>query len=273
MPGRKQIAIRWYAARGLLAVLVAVLLAGCSQRAVLDRLTTPQERQFSEKLIVDLAVGHTQDVSNALAPELRDQLTPQLPRMRAFLPAGPGTRIRLIEADIQTLNGVRHSYLTYEADQDDRHAMIQIGLQSNPTSQVTDFYIYRLSDTLDHINAFSLSGKSTLHYAFLTGAAAAVAITFWGLIRIWRAPDVKRRWLWTIGCIFGVGHFAINWTTGAVTVLPLYLQLFSAGGVRPGVFAPWDVSFGIPLVAIIFLVRRFRQARQGRSASTESEPV
>jgi hypothetical protein len=271
IPERKPIASGRLA--GLLLVLAAVLLAACSQQAVIDSLATPQERQASQKLIADLGAGRDQDVSNALPPELRDQLAPQLPQMRAFLPVGPGTQVQLIGITITTLNGVRHGYLTYEVDRADRHALVQIGLQSNSGLQVTDFYISRLADTLERLNAFTFVGKSAINYAFLAGAIAAVAISIWAIIQVWRTPNVRRRWVWTIGCLFGFGQFGLNWSTGAWDLQLLYLKLLSAGVIRRGLVAPWEVSFGIPLAAIIFLVRRRKLARGDQSASIEPEAI
>ena len=75
------------------------------------------------------------------------------------------------------------------------------------------------------------------------------------LLRIWRSGRFRRRWLWTIGALFGFGTFALNWTTGQFDFQPLTFNLLGIGFLKNPVFAPWILKFGIPVVAIVALIK------------------
>jgi hypothetical protein len=245
------------------AAALMLLLAGCGQQIV-DNIVPPAQRQFSEKLIADLQAGRDGAVLQALAPELRGQLAPQLPRMRSFLPQGAprliDTRVDVVHmADGST---VRHAYLAYEIDRDARHALVRIGLQQTSATIVTDLYVNRLDGTVEQATSFSLRGKSAVHYLILLLAILSFAIIVAAIVLIARTRGLRRKWLWIVGSLLGIGQVAIDWNSGAISVQPFYLQLLGAFAIRPGALATWQVGFGIPVVAILFLIRRARARRQ-----------
>jgi hypothetical protein len=66
---------------------------------------------------------------------------------------------------------------------------------------------------------------------------------------------MPRRWLWAVFALFGVGSFAMNWTTGAVSSNLFYVQLI--GSIqRIGLAGPWFVSVSFPVGAIVALRKR-----------------
>jgi len=66
---------------------------------------------------------------------------------------------------------------------------------------------------------------------------------------------MPRRWLWAVFALFGVGTFAMNWTTGAVSSNLLYIELL--GSIqRDGLAGPWLISVSFPLAAIVALRKR-----------------
>jgi hypothetical protein len=66
---------------------------------------------------------------------------------------------------------------------------------------------------------------------------------------------MPRRWLWALFALFGVGSFAMNWTTGAVSSSLFSFQLI--GSIqRVGLAGPWFISVSFPLGAIVALRKR-----------------
>jgi hypothetical protein len=80
---------------------------------------------------------------------------------------------------------------------------------------------------------------------------------------------MPRRWLWSVFALFGVGTFAMNWTTGAVSSNLFYVQLI--GSIqRVGLAGPGFVSVSFPLGAIVALRKR-SQALMKRAIPPDAE--
>jgi hypothetical protein len=88
----------------------------------------------------------------------------------------------------------------------------------------------------------------------------------------------KKKWLWLIFIVVGIGKLFVNWTTGQVFFTPLAIQLPPAGA-NAQLYGPWLVYVSIPLGAIIFLIMRKRfvvppqQIQQGDLGTPPPPPV
>jgi hypothetical protein len=71
---------------------------------------------------------------------------------------------------------------------------------------------------------------------------------------------LRRKWLWFIFILFGIGQLSVDWNSGAWEFSPLHFLLFSASAVSPG-YGPWVVSTALPLGAAWYLARRFLNHR------------
>ncbi len=84
---------------------------------------------------------------------------------------------------------------------------------------------------------------------------------------------LRRKWLWLLFILVGVGHLSINWTTGQLSFQPIYIVLCSIGAFRP-LYGAWLLHVAFPLGAVIFLVRRKQlqlEQPEERSESNQSE--
>jgi LytS/YehU family sensor histidine kinase len=63
------------------------------------------------------------------------------------------------------------------------------------------------------------------------------------------------KWPWALFILFGIGSFAINWTTGEMQLSVLTLRLLGAS-VTGAVYGPWILSVSFPLGALAFLLSR-----------------
>jgi hypothetical protein len=113
-----------------------------------------------------------------------------------------------------------------------------------------------------------LAGKSPLHYTVLILGITFVLLTVVALIRCATEKGLRRKWLWIIFIIVGIGQFTLEWFSGAWSFKPLFFLLFSAGAGLPG-YGVWEVAIAFPLGAIVYLVRRFLNHRR----SERSNPV
>jgi hypothetical protein len=97
-------------------------------------------------------------------------------------------------------------------------------------------------------------------------ALASVGTIVTSLVMLALSKGVRRRWLWVVGCLFGYGQIAVDWSSGALSFTPLNVQLLGAFVMKTGEISPWRVGFGVPVFAIIFLIRRQRLMARGRDA-------
>ena len=67
--------------------------------------------------------------------------------------------------------------------------------------------------------------------------------------------------LWYLVIVVGLVQFQLNWTTGALGVVPLSLLLLGIGFARAGPYAPVLLSVALPVGAIAFLLKRRELAR------------
>lgn len=245
--------------RHILLIAMIILLGGCSRVDMLEKVSTPADRELVGRPITDIRNGRNEAVSKHLAPELRGQILTVLPEMRRLLPSGEP---RLVDAGFNVENvvgqpTVRNSYLAYAVDDPNKHAVIRFGIrQRGSVGEVTDLYVTPLDASIETLTAFSLSGKSALHYLFLALGFASFSTIAVALTLIVKTKGLKRKWLWIVGALIGAGSFAIDWSTGATSVNPFSVQLLGAFAIQPGGLAAWQVGFAIPVVAAAFLVRR-----------------
>lgn len=136
-------------------------------------------------------------------------------------------------------------------------------------STITGFNVTGLSDALENLNRFTLSGNSALQ-AVLEWAILATLLGLYALVLCVRATIPKRKWLWTVSILFGVGRLAVNWTTGQCGVMPLSMQLFSAGASAPP-YGAWTLSIPLLLGAMLFHLRRKHFSRAARLQSVPPE--
>jgi hypothetical protein len=137
---------------------------------------------------------------------------------------------------------------------DSKWVVASATLSGEPGSfRIVSFNVEPLPAPLSEMNAFTLKGKSVMHYLFLLLTAAAVAVTVFAFVRCLRTKGVKRKWLWALFTLVGVVAFSINWSSGAVSVDMLRFNFLSAGYMRSGWLGPWGITFCIPVGALVFL--------------------
>lgn len=131
----------------------------------------------------------------------------------------------------------------------------------NGDTVIETMHLQPLAMSLQEANKFELAGKSFLHYLFLGLVMTLHLFSITVLVLCLRTPmPYKRKALWCVGIIIGVGQFSLNWTNGAVSVTPLFFQFLSAGWFRTSTVAPHILTVAAPLFAIIFLWKRQRGA-------------
>lgn len=246
--------------RNLMALLLPLLLAACSSAWLLDRASLPEDRALARAAIADLVAGNRVGFAARLPETVRPQLATQFSRMRRALPRDRIDEITLVDTgwtSVATIGGgdFRDSRLIYEIVGGDRRALAQMVIRrQGGKALITSFDVSLIDRPAAEINAFRPGDGSPADYAVLLVAMAGLAITVAAIWRVWTSGRFRRRWLWIIGCLVGVGRLATVWGGTQTGFDPLAITFFSSGAARQGL-APWTIFAGVPVVAIWVLLR------------------
>lgn len=242
-------------------VLLALLLAGCGRTALMNHFA-PQADQQAARGYIDLLRQHKfNQIEKAIDPSIRTAtLHDKLAEMAAALPPQNPVSVKIVGANSFSSSGITERNLTFEYQFPHRWMLINIALRKrNGVTTIIGFRVKALPNSLENLNQFSLSGKGILQYVVLALAALAVLVSIYALVLCVRTRIVRRKWLWIVFILCGVGKVSINWATGQWGFMPISIQIFSAGAFAP-LYGPWILSVSFPLGAVLFLLRRKRQA-------------
>jgi len=255
----------------LFAALLLAGLAGCykSPEDMMKAWTPPEDEQVAKGYIAQLRQNNFEQIEKDIDPSLKSALTHEtLLKMAEFIPPQDPLSVKVIGANVFRSPGLYRSNLSFEYQFPSAWLLINVAVQKKgDVSTIIGFNTYRISDSLENIHKFTFAGKSAFQYSVLALVVLIPLFILCVLVLCIRTKMAKRKWLWIIFIIVGIGSFNMNWTTGQWTafgieradgqwrVHPLDFHLFGAGAVRQP-YGPWIFSFGLPLGAVLFLVRR-----------------
>lgn len=232
-------------------IMLALVLAACAMPAP-DTAREAQATAAYEALVS----ADDSALVESLTPAARAQIAaPLLAQMRNFAPSGPPPEPR-------TINWMWNQsgpFQTYELRQEytypDRTVQWSVQLVKDGSAPwlVNAIHINAIDAQTIAAARFSLAGRPVQNYLVLAGAVGSLLLCLTAAVLAgWR-----RRWLWMVGSLLGVGQVALNWSTGEVFFEVARVALFGAGFVKAGGIAdPWIVSFAVPVFAILFFLLR-----------------
>lgn len=269
----------------LLLLLCGVLpLAGCSQQF---------GEQFRESLFyrvvpkdkVDLAKGYVAALQGGKIGIVEDDLDPNyfdsdiettLGKMTAIIPKEKPRSVRFTNANFLTSGNQNFYGIELEYEFSNTWIVANMVLETKAGSNKTwiaGVHVVPLPQSLEETNAFRLKGKSPLHYVVLALAIFMPLFMLVTAIVAGFSPIPRWKWLWIIFILFGFGQFNLNWTTGATGLVPLSFEVLGAMYKQDGFTGPIIISFGIPVGAILFWIRRNKWLREkSGDASTDVRP-
>jgi hypothetical protein len=155
---------------------------------------------------------------------------------------------------------VRHAY-RFEG----RRAVVTTTLRRKPAThdwKVSGFNIWVATNAELAVNRLTLAGKSPAHFAFLLGMIMSPVLMVAAATKLVVSGGRKRRLWWLLPTLIGVITVRMNWTTGALSFLPLNFEVLGAGATTiPTGFDPWMMSFSLPVVAVLILSGVIGRAR------------
>jgi hypothetical protein len=254
--------------RLLVAGLLALLLVACTREAMLQKIAAPEDQALARSAIADVAAARSGTLALKMVPPLGPQIIAAMPQMQPRLPLGT---LRLVDARASTnlTKGGRTTNMIWEASDGGRYALVSTTVYRNGgDARLSELYLLPVAGPAESLFPLDFKGKSFSHYLFLLLTAAAVLLCLYGLVLAWRLPGLRRRWLWALGSLFGFAQVSIRWSDGDIFFKPVNVQLLGGFAAKAGLLVPWQVGFGIPVVAIVLIAKRIRG-----SDATESAPA
>jgi hypothetical protein len=239
------------------ALLLALLVAGCSQDELQQKFASAEDQKTAKTYIDHLRAGRFSEIEAVAAPTIRSAgLRDTLEQMSDLMPDGEPTSIKLVGA--YTMNGPDGvtKNITFEYDFAGKWFLLNVAThQKSDALTIVGFNVNPQPKSLQAQNRFELAGKTPIHYTVLTLAVLFPVFTLYVLILCARTKMVGRKWPWILFILLGIGKLAVNWTTGEWQLMPLAVQLFS-GSVVSMPYGPTILAVSLPLGAAIFLFKR-----------------
>jgi len=235
-----------------------ILVSACSFKDMADNLIPKEESQFAKEYLNRLHAKDIDHIKKYIDPSIEAQVTEEkLTEISEYFPSGELLSTELIGSQVNVFNSQWQANFSFEYQFSSGWALANVVLKkSNDVLSVVGFNVYRTTASQKELNKFTLGGKSAIQYlvlAFVIVAPIFILVTTYFCIK---TPIPKRKWLWVVFVLVGIGTISVNWTTGQFGIQLLSIKLFSASAMAAGPFAPWFISASLPLGAIIFWFNR-----------------
>lgn len=255
---------------GLLAVVATATLVACKPMVLK---TTPDSEAAADAMYADIATGRVAKIQARLTPEAAKMVTPQqILSLRPFAETTPPKTRRLVTMEIFNAldGGPQTQNLTYELAYPGRTVLYRVTLKRPSATapwQVQTANLNKATDAQLAKSGFTLNGRSPTQLAFLAATVFSPVLMLTAIIAVTRAPGLKRKWLWALLALVGIGSAAMNWTTGQTWFQPLSVNLIGAGISQEGAsnFFPWMLKFTLPLGAVVAHWRAAKARREAKA--------
>lgn len=258
-----------------LIALATLGCAACSGEGMIRRFTPADADARARASLAQLARAQVDSIEARLVPSLAGpEAHEELRKIAGALATNERfDSLHVIGAQVNIVNGIRHTNLTYEFHGRTGWMAANLAtIDSAGTWFVEGVSAQPLAQSLERIHAFSLGGKSALHYLWLLLTLLCAAASLGAAAFLATRRGMPRRWGWALLALVGVGACNLNWTTGETTFNLLNIQIFSAGAVKAGLAAPWILVFALPLGALLAVLRYRRwRARADAAALAATE--
>ena len=249
-------------ALSIIVFLALLSLSACSYEEMSGKLIPKEESELAESILSELRTGNIEFVYSLLSDELRGEANEEaIQDIAKYFHSGEPVSVEIIGSQVHTFNEAWNGNFTFEYQFDNGWNLANVALRKvGDTYVIVGLNVYQTDSSQRDVNNFVLAGKSGIHYLVLVLATTVPIFILVSVVYFFKTPITQRKWLWFFFILIGIGSIKINWTTGDYAIEILHLQLLGAGATAMGPHAPWIISAGLPVGAIIFWVRRLRFA-------------
>ncbi|WP_133149204.1 hypothetical protein [Caulobacter zeae] len=261
-------------AAGLLLVAAALALTGCKPPALK---ADPAAEAVARAVYDDVAAGRVEAVRARMTPEAKASASPeQIQALRPFARTAGTVERRLI--NMQTVfNGAgQAAVLVYELPFPNGAVLYEVRMErtgANAPWRLLGLTLNRASNAELAKGSLTMTDRSPGQLAFLAATVLSPLLMLSAIVAAVMAPGLKRKWLWALLALAGVGAASMNWTTGQAGFQVLSVNLIGAGISKMGFsnFYAWILKFTLPVGAVIVHVVAWkaRQAAKAKAAAPD----
>lgn len=238
--------------------LLSLFMPACSYDEISESFIPKEESSFAKDYLARLRAQEYDYVKSMLSPEIASQVNDELLEKMAnhFRPGEPKS-VKIIGSHVNIHNGQWRGNFTFEYEFESGWNLANTALKKVGNGyEVIGLNVYQTAASQKEINAFNLSSKSVTQYSVFILAIAVPIFILCTLIVCIRTPIPRKKWLWIVFILFGIGAIQVNWTNGAYGFQLISFQLFGASAISAGPGAPYVLSVSVPLGALIFWLKR-----------------
>jgi hypothetical protein len=194
--------------------------------------------------------------------------------MASLFPAVEPVSAPLIAWNVNRSGDSSTSSLSFEYQFPDRWLLANVVVErSGQAPVVKSVQIQAVRESLATVNRVTLRGKGAAHYgAAVTAIAVLLFVLFTAVLAV-RTPAPGMKWGWVLFVLVGIVRFAFNWTTGALTIVPMGIQFLGSGFAKPSPFEPLVLTTSIPVGAIVYLIQRHEWLQERRASEGPFGPA
>jgi hypothetical protein len=262
----------------LLAAIALAAASACDQRAAFERRIPVSEAAQGRQVFDQLQRRQFGPVEAMLSDRLREAgpSRPPLEQMAAVFTGGTPTVARVVGAFTRVVDGVRFVELTYEYDFSGRWYLATVLFrQDGPRRVIERMQVAPATDSQERLNAFTFAGKGVLHYTMLALVVATPVFITAIFVLLLRTTVPRRKWLWAIAVLLGIGQVGFDWTTGRIGVQPFMIQVLGAAFFKSGPYGPLTLTWAAPVGAAVVLWKRrgWREEAARRAQVIDPPPL
>jgi hypothetical protein len=239
-----------------------IWLIGCYRQPGTGAAPPDDVLQFATRQVNALRSKNLASVETNFSPSVATiGLGTTLEKMAALFPVDEPRAVKVV-AFRQSKNGAGTDLaLEYELPHEWILVRISI-LKSSDGFLISGLFINPISSSVEEMTGWGWAKRGVKHYIFLSAAVIMPLFILTVFVICLRSRLHKRKWLWLVFILFGIGQFTLNWHTGEISVKPLQFLFLGAGYFAPMLYSPlaWPlyIMMSLPVGAIVFLVRRKR---------------
>jgi hypothetical protein len=220
-------------------------------------ITAPQDESNAAEYIDLLRENKFDQIKKDLDPSLEDAATQNtLINMAAMFPAQRPVSVKVVGMEKFRNRTFSSVNITLEYEFPGKWLLANVATKkSSGVVTITGFHVSQIPDSLEHRNRFTLVARTTDQYSILLLAVASVVLSLYAFVVCIRTKMGKKKMLWSVLTLLGLGQLGIDWTTGEKSFNALAFHLPPGGAAAPP-YGAWVVYVSLPVGALLFLFLR-----------------
>ncbi len=235
-------------------MLFFIALGACSFQNILDSHLNDNDLKVQESIYNALKNKDFEFIRNLASEQIiNDDFNANLNMLADLLPQGSHTDKSIVGLLVNEMGMHKRINITAQYTYENQYILTLISMtKTGEDYTLMGIKVEPMEHSLEHLNQFTFSNKGVMHYLVFFCLILFPFFTFWTFVKCWKMKTIKRRKLWLLFILIGVGTLQLNWATGQVFIQMLSIQLLSASFFTADPYSPWIFGISLPLGAIMF---------------------